>query len=169
MWEKKIRAWCYKHLLPLLVLNSIPLPHVIPHPPHPLWFKIGTIILWVCRTGLADTEAQAQWSSRALEQFFTTSGRFPGGSASKESAWISGDPCSIPGWGSSPGEGNGNPLHYSCLENSRSEEPGGLQSMGLQRVRFFAKSQTERLTLSTLYPGKPGRRRAGENQSCGFE
>ena len=41
---------------------------------------------------------------------------------------------SIPGWGRSPGEGNGNPLQYSCLENPRTEEPGGLQSMGLQRV-----------------------------------
>ena len=29
-----------------------------------------------------------------------------------------GDPGSNPGWGRSPGEGNGNPLQYSCLENS---------------------------------------------------
>ena len=36
---------------------------------------------------------------------------------------------SIPGSGSFPGVGNGNPLQYSCLENS-AEEPGGLQSMG---------------------------------------
>ena len=41
---------------------------------------------------------------------------------------------SIPGSGRSPGEGNGNPLQYSCLEIPRTEEPGGLQSMGLQRV-----------------------------------
>ena len=34
----------------------------------------------------------------------------------------------------SPGEGNGNPLQYSCLENPWTEEPGGLQSMGLQTV-----------------------------------
>ena len=40
----------------------------------------------------------------------------------------------IPGSGRSPGEGNGNPLQYSCLENLWTEEPGGLQSMGLQRV-----------------------------------
>ena len=32
------------------------------------------------------------------------------------------------------GEGNGNPLQYSCLENPMGEEPGGLQSMGLLRV-----------------------------------
>ena len=41
----------------------------------------------------------------------------------------------IPGSGRSPGEGNGNPLQYSCLENSMAEEPGGLQSMGWQRVK----------------------------------
>ena len=42
---------------------------------------------------------------------------FPGGSDSKESVCNSGDPGSIPGLGRSPGEGNGNPLQYSCLEN----------------------------------------------------
>ena len=43
--------------------------------------------------------------------------RFPGGSDGKESACKAGDPGSIPGWGRSPGEGNGNPLQYSSLEN----------------------------------------------------
>ena len=42
---------------------------------------------------------------------------FPGGSDSKVSAYSVGDPSSIPGSGISPGEGNGNPLQYSCLEN----------------------------------------------------
>ena len=43
---------------------------------------------------------------------------FPHGSNSKESACNVGDPSLIPGYGRSPGEGNGNPLQYSCLENS---------------------------------------------------
>ena len=43
---------------------------------------------------------------------------FPGGSNSKESACNAGDPGSIPGSGRCPGEGNGNSLQYSCLENS---------------------------------------------------
>ena len=43
---------------------------------------------------------------------------FPGGSEGKASAYDAGDPGSIPGWGRSPGEGNGNPLQYSCLENT---------------------------------------------------
>ena len=42
----------------------------------------------------------------------------PGGSVGKESAWNEGDPGSIPGSERSPGEGNSNPLQYSCLENS---------------------------------------------------
>ena len=42
---------------------------------------------------------------------------FPGGSDSKSSAYNVGDQGSIPGLGRSPGEGNGNPLQYSCLEN----------------------------------------------------
>ena len=42
---------------------------------------------------------------------------FPGGSHCKESAYNAGDLGSIPGLGRSPGEGNGNPLQYSCLEN----------------------------------------------------
>ena len=42
---------------------------------------------------------------------------FPGGSEVKVSAWNAGDAGSIPGSGRSPGEGNGNPLQYSCLEN----------------------------------------------------
>ena len=43
---------------------------------------------------------------------------FPGGSDGKESACNSGDLSLIPGSGRSPGEGNDNPLQYSCLENS---------------------------------------------------
>ena len=42
---------------------------------------------------------------------------FPGASDGKESACNAGDPDSMPGSGRSPGEGNGNPLQYSCLEN----------------------------------------------------
>ena len=42
---------------------------------------------------------------------------FPGGSYGKESAYNAGNPDSVPGSGRSPGEGNGNPLQYSCLEN----------------------------------------------------
>ena len=43
---------------------------------------------------------------------------FPGGSDGKEPACNSGDPALISGLGRFPGEGNGYPLQYSCLENS---------------------------------------------------
>ena len=47
----------------------------------------------------------------------------------KESSSNTGDPDSISGSGRSSGEGNGSPLQYSCLEDSITEEPGGLQSL----------------------------------------
>ena len=47
---------------------------------------------------------------------------FPGGSEVKASASNAGDRGSIPGLGRSPGEGNGNPLQYSCLENPMDRE-----------------------------------------------
>ena len=59
---------------------------------------------------------------------------FPGNSDGKAFAYNAGDLGLIPGSGRSPGEGNGNPLQYSCLENFMDGEPGGLQSMGSQRV-----------------------------------
>ena len=46
---------------------------------------------------------------------------FPGSLAGKESACNVGDLGSIPVLGRSPGEGHGNPLQYSCLENSHGE------------------------------------------------
>ena len=67
---------------------------------------------------------------------------FPGGSDGKESACNAGDPGSLPGSGRSPREGNDNPLQYSCLENSWTEEPGRLQSLlGLKEL-----DMTEQLT-----------------------
>ena len=61
---------------------------------------------------------------------------FPGGSDGKASAYNAGDPGSIPGSGRSPGERNGNPLQYSCLE---SPMDGGAW---LATVHGVAKSQT---------------------------
>ena len=61
-------------------------------------------------------------------------GSFSGGSVVKNPPANTGDPGSIPGSGRPLGERNGNPLQYSCLGNPMDKEPGGLQSMGLQRV-----------------------------------
>ena len=59
---------------------------------------------------------------------------FPCGSAGKESTCNVGDLGLIPGLGISPGEGEGYQLQYSGLENPMDTGPGGLQSMGSQRV-----------------------------------
>ena len=61
---------------------------------------------------------------------------FPASSNGKESAYNAGDLGLIPGSGRSPGEGNGNPLQYSCLENSMD---GGTW---LATIHGVAKSQT---------------------------
>ena len=63
---------------------------------------------------------------------------FPGGIVVKKQLANAGDirnMGSIPGLGRFPGEGNGNSLQYSCQGIPWTEEPGGLQSMVLQRVR----------------------------------
>ena len=60
---------------------------------------------------------------------------FHGGSVVKNLPANLGDAGLMPGLGRSPGEGNGNALQCSCLENSMDREPGRLQSMGSQRVR----------------------------------
>ena len=61
---------------------------------------------------------------------------FPSGSVGKESACNAGDLGLIPGSERAPGEGNSNPLQYSCLENSTDE--GARQGT----VHGIAKSQT---------------------------
>ena len=59
----------------------------------------------------------------------------PGGSDSKESACNAGDPGLTPGLGRSPGEGNGNPLQYSCLGKILDRGAWQVQSMGSQKSR----------------------------------
>ena len=58
---------------------------------------------------------------------------FPGGLGSQVSACSAGDPGSVPELGRSPGEGNGNPLQYSCWRIPWMEKPDGLQSLGLKQ------------------------------------
>ena len=69
---------------------------------------------------------------------------FPGGPVVKNPPGNAGDAGSIPGSGRSPGEGNGNPLQYSCLEN-----PEGQRSLvGYSPWGHKELYTTERLTLS---------------------
>ena len=59
---------------------------------------------------------------------------FPHSSISKESAWNAGNLGSIPGWGRSPGKGNGNPSQYSCLENRMDRGAWQATVCGVERV-----------------------------------
>ena len=59
----------------------------------------------------------------------------PGSSDGKEATCNAGKPGSIPGLGRSPGERNSNSFQYPAWEITCTKEPGGLQSMGSQRVR----------------------------------
>ena len=55
---------------------------------------------------------------------------FPGGSDGKESTYNVGDLGSSPGLGRPPREGHGNPLQYSCLENSHGQSLAGYSPWG---------------------------------------
>ena len=68
-----------------------------------------------------ETRVSSPGQDDPMEEKIATSGilvGFPGGSEGKASACSAGDLGSIPGSGRSPGEGNGNPLQNSCLEDS---------------------------------------------------
>ena len=91
---------------------------------------------------------------------------FPHCSAGKESACNAGDLGSIPGSGRSPGEGNGNCLQYSCLENPMDRGAWQAADHGITRViydlvtkpqppwktvwSFLKKLKTERLNDLTI-------------------
>ena len=70
---------------------------------------------------------------------------FPGGSEVKASACNAGDLGSIPGLGRSPGEGNGNPLQYSCLENRMD------RGAWWATVQGVAKSRTRLSNFTSLH------------------
>ena len=65
----------------------------------------------------------------------------PGGSDSKEPTCNAGNPGLIPGWGRSPGEGNGFPLQYSCLENSMDTGAWQATVRGITKSRILLSDQ----------------------------
>ena len=96
-----------------------------------------------------------------------------GGSDGKGSACNVGDPCSIPGSGSSPGEGNGSPLQWFCLKNSMNREAWQFTVHGIARVRSDWATFTSLLhfTLSwnTALPNYSGWSRDSDKRATKIE
>ena len=70
---------------------------------------------------------------------------FPGGSDGKESACSAGDPSLIPECRRTPGEGNGNPLQYSCLGNLMDREAWQSTVHGVTKSQMQLSDSTHRL------------------------
>ena len=85
--------------------------------------------------------------------------RFPGGSEVKASACNAGDRGSIPGLGRSPGEGNGKPLQYSCLENP-------MNSRKRQKDKTL-KDELTRLVGAQYATGDQWRNNSRKNEGMG--
>ena len=81
---------------------------------------------------------------------------FPGGSDGKESDHNAGDLDSIPGLGRSPGEGNGNLLHYSCLEYPKNREAPGYSPWGRKELDTTSLSRWSDSKESTCNAGDLG-------------
>ena len=90
-----------------------------------MYSEVTTVEMICLRFALIYTTGIDQWFSVQCDfsprkHLATSDGDFwasPCGSVVKESTCSAGGPCSTPGSGRFPGEGNGNPLQYSCLEN----------------------------------------------------
>ena len=77
------------------------------------------ILLWTwnCSKKIKSIKKNLEATGNLKKHLNNFAESFPGGSAVKNLPANAGDPGSIPGSGRSPGEGNGNPLQYSCLRN----------------------------------------------------
>ena len=86
-----------------------------------------------------------QWETRDTELLAPLIFGFPCSSVGKEPACNAGDPGSIPGLERSPGEGNGNPLQYSCLENPKDRGAWWTAVHGVARIghNLPAKAQPQ--------------------------
>ena len=95
-------------------MNRIKRLEFVKNVPEELWMKVHTVHVAANKTNPKRKKSKkAKWLSEEALQI----AGIPGGSEVKASARNAGDTGSIPELGRSPGEGNGNPLQYSCLEN----------------------------------------------------
>ena len=136
-------GWCF---LARELRNKVPLHHVLSIFPASTWFCNGKERLpsWVHSFIHNVHLVNIHWASATWG--------FPGGSVVKNLPSNAGDAGSIPGSGRSPGEGNGNPLQYSCLGNPMDRGVGGFQSMGSQKsvlCRLVVSSDSVTTTSTT--------------------
>jgi len=89
-------------------------------------------------------------------EIVTTNWDFPGGSDGKECAFSAGDLGSIPESGKSPGEGNVNPLQYSCLKNSMDRRSWRATVHGVAKSQTLGISHQAPLKLTTKLMGNSG-------------
>ena len=140
----------------LFFLNSLPLSHPLPPflPPSPLHSPLSSSppSLLSFLSSFLSVFHSPHFISRFTEVYSIFSIRllsilsdFPGGSDGKASVYNAGDPHLIPGLGRSPGEGNGNPLQYYCLENPM--DRGAWQAT----VRGVTKSWTRLSNFTPLH------------------
>ena len=109
------------------------------------WCHMVLVFLWL--TLLSMTVSR---SIHVLKMAFSHSSlRVSSDSDGKESAYNAGDPGLIPGWGWSTGEGNSYALQYLARRIPWTEEPGGLQSMWLQRIGHDWVTNTHTVFLYT--------------------
>ena len=101
---------------------------------------------WVSELLKPSKSVLCEWSTKETDFSYLLCdfGRVPGGSDGKVSPCNAGELGSIPGSGRSPGEGNGNPIQYSCLENPMDGEAWRA------RVHGVAKSRS-RLQLHSFF------------------
>ena len=87
------------------------------------------------------------------ENYYPITLAFLGGSGKEASAYNAGDPGSIPGLGRSPGEGSGNPLQYSCLENPMvGYNPWGRKESDTTEQLLFHVHYSIRSRIENCYP-----------------
>ena len=115
----------------------------------------GSNLLAEPEAGGASAQALPPW----IRGFLTTlTSGFPGGSGVKHTPAQAGDVGLIPGSGRSPGEGNGNPLQYSCLDNP-TDRGACWASHGVAKSRTCLSTSTT--TLTRPFPMRRPRRKGG--------
>ena len=116
-WNRWLRPWPSASGLPLQFSKGE--PWMLLYRECLFWLLFFLVLAWYPWVWLEKGLALMPWLSWNHLWLSTKDTGFPGSSEGKEFACNAGDPASIPRSGRSSGEGNGNPVQYSCLENPK--------------------------------------------------